>query len=154
MFYKTNDNGDVTQIVYISYEQANDDIKKEYLWSDEPVSFPVHIPTLEEAQTDKINELKSVRDKAEQLPVTTDKGTFDVDDKALMRINGAIMALGENTIEWTLADNTVVEVSSSDLQNVIVALSVQSNAVHEKYRALKEQVMACTDVDSVEKIVW
>ena len=113
-------------------------------------------PELDDVKAEKIAELKFARDVAEQVPVTTDKGTFDVDDKSITRISNAItvLQLSGGSIAWTLADNTVADVTAADLQTVIVVLAKQSNEVHEKYRGLKEKVNACTDVDSVKAIVW
>ena len=104
----------------------------------------------------KLAELKEARDKAEQQPITTDKGSFDVDDKSITRITNAILILEKmgSTLDWTLADNTVVVVTADDLQNVMFALGEQSNAAHEKHRDLKAQVEACKTVDEVEAIVW
>lgn len=111
---------------------------------------------LNSCKENKIIELKQQRDIAEQLPVTTDKGTFDVDDKSITRITNAItvLQLTEITLDWTLADNTVVEVDSRDLQRVIIMLAQQSNEVHEKYRELKEKVNACTTSEEVSRISW
>lgn len=111
-------------------------------------------PTLAEVQGEKIAELKTARDKAEVEPINN----FDVDETSLMRINIAISALDEAgegaTLEWTLADNSVQTVTANDLRAVLVALAVHSNAVHEKYRELKEQVEAAKTAEEVEGIQW
>lgn len=118
----------------------------------------VEIPAspLKEIKAFKLEELKRARNEAEQQPVTTDKGVFDVDDKSITRITNAITVLQitSTTLEWTLADNTIATVNAIDLQNVIMALAQQSNAVHEKYRLLKEQVNTCETAEDVEKVVW
>lgn len=111
---------------------------------------------LADVKASKIAELKSARDKAEQAPVQTEKGFFDVDDKSITRISNTILVLEKTglTLEWTLADNTVVEVTSIDLQNVIINLAKQSNEVHEKYRMLKECVEKAATAEDVNAIVW
>lgn len=120
----------------------------------ECVSIPM--PTIDQLRSVKIEMIKADRDAAEQQPVQTEKGTFDVDDKAIMRINGAITVLRQTdgSIEWTLANDESVMVNADDLEDVIIALAQQSNAVHEKYRQIKNQIISCESVDDLEKIGW
>lgn len=119
------------------------------------VEKPKIIP-LADVKAAKITELKSARDNAEQAPVQTDKGIFDVDDKSITRISNAIMVLEKTglTLDWTLADNTVAEVTADDLQNVIMSLAKQSNDVHEKYRILKVCVEEAVTAEDVNAIMW
>lgn len=120
----------------------------------EVLSIP--LPTLEELKANKITELKSTRDTLEVEPITTDKGVFDFGTKARDRLDIALKALTASggTIAWTLADNTQVDVTSSDINNVFLAAATRSNELHEKYRALKEQINACMDAESVSKVTW
>lgn len=110
--------------------------------------------TLEELKDRKITELKSTRDTLEVAPITTDKGVFDFDTKARDRLDIALKALTASggTIAWTLADNTQVDVTSSDINNVFLAAATRSNELHVKYRELKEKVLACTKSSEVNKI--
>lgn len=112
---------------------------------------------LVEAKEDKVAELKSIRDSLEVEPIQTDKGLFDYDQKAMDRINSAIIALSlqdGTTLEWTLADNTTATVTSTDLKMVVGAVAIRSNVLHNKYRMLKEQVMACETIEQVNAIEW
>ena len=122
---------------------------KKYARENPPLTF-------EQQKEVKIYSLKENRDFAEQLPVKTDVGVFDVDDKSITRITNAkeILTLTKGTIDWTLADNTIAKVTAEDLQNVIFALAQQSNEVHERYRILKEQVLSCESIDELERIEW
>lgn len=110
------------------------------------------ITNVQQAKEIKLAELKVARDKAELQPINN----FDVDEKSIMRINNAITVINatHQPIEWTLADNTVCMVTAEDLQNVILSLALQSNAVHEKYRSLKERVNACDSIEDVRAIEW
>lgn len=112
--------------------------------------------TLEELKARKITALKSTRDTLEVAPITTDKGIFDFDTKARDRLDIALKALTASggTIAWTLADNTSVNVTADDINNVFLAAAKRSNELHEKYRALKEQVNACTTVEGVNLVSW
>ena len=113
-------------------------------------------PALDEIKANKINELKTARDTEEISPIEYGGYRWDFDDKAIQRINGAIIALGENdTITWTSADNTEIRgVNAEDLRNVIKASAIRSNMVHVKYRELRERVERCETVDEVNAIHW
>ena len=115
-------------------------------------------PTLEEAKTAKINELKSIRDAKEVEPIQTDKGLFDYDDKSRDRLAIARQALTDaddaGTITWTTADNQRVPLGIVDFANINAAAAVRSNQLHITYNNLKEQVNSATTIEEVEAIVW
>lgn len=120
----------------------------------ECVAIPA--PTFEEVKTQKLEELKNIRDTEEVKPIPYNGNLFDFDDKARDRINSAIIALSitGQSIEWTTADNTNVLVTADDLRGVVANVAVRSNELHIKYRELKEQVEACTTKEELEKVVW
>lgn len=111
---------------------------------------------LDEIKATKIAELKSARDIEELSSVEYGGYRWDFDEKAIQRINGAIIALGENdTITWTSADNTEINgVNAEDLRNVVKASAVRSNMVHVKYRELRERVEQAETREEVDAIVW
>ena len=129
-------------------------------WEYEEIPVPPEPepPTLEEAKTAKINELKAVRDAKEMEPVLYAEHKFDFDSKSYERITAAIYALDgagpSATINWTLADNGSAPVTANDLRGVIAAAAVRSDALHTTYRTLKSQVQAAETVDDVATIVW
>lgn len=112
--------------------------------------------SLAELKQAKINEFKSIRDAEEVKPIEYNGNLFDFDDKARDRINSAIIALDitGQSIEWTTAGNINVAVTAQDLRNIIAAVALRSNALHVKYRELKEQVLACSTAEEVAEIVW
>ena len=118
--------------------------------------FTAPAKTIEQLKADKILELKSTRDSLEVEPIEYNGNLFDYDEKARDRINSAIIALSitGQSIEWTTADNTNVLVTADDLRGVIAAVAMRSNELHIKYRELKEQVLACTTKEQLEKIEW
>lgn len=128
----------------------------EYVAIPAPPSPPE--PTLDEAKTAKINELKMYRDAEEVEPITTDNGIFDYDDKSRDRLSIARQALedtgGEGTITWTTADNQRVPLGVSDFATINGAAANRSNGLHIKYNELKEQVNACTTIEEVKNIKW
>ena len=113
-------------------------------------------PNLDELKVQKLTELKATRDTLETEPVEYNGNHYDYDDKARDRVNAAIIALDitGQSIEWTTADNTNVAVTAQDLRNIIAAVALRSNALHVKYRELKEQVLACSTAEEVAEIVW
>ena len=111
---------------------------------------------LEEVKATKIAELKLARDTEELSPISFGGYLWDFDEKAQMRINGAIVALGStNTVTWTSADNQEIKgVNADDLKGVVGASAIRSNTLHIKYRDLKALVESATSQAEVESIVW
>lgn len=106
----------------------------------------------------KIFELKAERDNKEVEPITYNGNSYDYDSKARERINAAIIALDQQgadaAIAWTTADDNDVTVTAADLRAVIAAVAVRSNALHVKYRTLKQQVQECKTMEELEAIKW
>lgn len=114
-------------------------------------------PSLDEVKSQKIAELKGIRDTKEVEPVQTDKGLFDYDDKSRDRLAIARQALtdkGGGTITWTTADNQRVDMGISDFAAINGAAALRSNELHVKYNELKQRVNACQTVEEVNAIVW
>lgn len=133
-------------------QQATIEDKGEYY---EVVEIPP--PSLEEAKTAKINELKAARDAKELEPVHTSKGLFDYDDKSRDRLAIARQALtdaGGGEIVWTTADNQRVSMGIADFAAINGAAAVRSNSLHIKYNELKQRVNAAQTVEEVEAIHW
>lgn len=114
------------------------------------------VPTLDELKTQKLTELKTIRDTEEVKPIAYNGNLFDFDEKARDRINSAIIALSitGQSIKWTTADNTNVTVTADDLRGVVANVAVRSNAMHIKYRQLKEQVNTCANKEEIDAIQW
>nr|DAJ82143.1 MAG TPA: protein of unknown function (DUF4376) [Caudoviricetes sp.] len=113
---------------------------------------------IESIRARKIMELKRQRDVAEVEPISYNGNSYDYDSKARDRIAAAIIALdvqGEGaTIKWTTADNEDAVVTAQDLRMIIAAVAVRSNALHVKYRTLKQQVQECKTTEELEAIKW
>ena len=122
----------------------------------EGATFNAPEKTLDELKTDKIAALKAERDQKEVLPIEYNGNSFDYDDKARDRINAAIIALDmagkEATLQWTTADNTNATVTAQDLRNIIAAVAMRSNSLHEQYRVAKEAVNAAETKEEVEAV--
>ena len=112
--------------------------------------------TIDEVKVIKKSALKAERDQKEVLPIEYNGNSFDYDDKARDRINAAIIALDmagkEATLQWTTADNTNATVTAQDLRNIIAAVAMRSNTLHEQYRIAKEAVNAAETKEEVEAV--
>lgn len=134
---------------------TNSDAQVGYIFDRSTNSFLKPNPTLEEAQAEKKAELKAERDRLEMEPINVKGYTFDFDDKAKDRIQIAKTALETGgKIEWTLADNSTVIVNAKDMQDVLEAVAVRSNALHKHYRILADKVLVCKTVEQVQAIHW
>lgn len=110
------------------------------------------------AKQRKTADFKARRDSQEVAPIEYNGHSYDYDSKARERINAAIIALDQQgadaAIAWTTADDNDVTVTAADLRAVIAAVAVRSNALHVKYRTLKQQVQECKTMEELEVIKW
>lgn len=104
------------------------------------------------AKDNKIDEFKLIRLDKERTPVIVNGMSFDIDEKSIERIRNAI-AIGDKVI-WTLSDNTSAEIDSEVLTDVLKAVAIQANNVHNEYLVMKEKINACTSKEELENIVW
>lgn len=116
------------------------------------------VEPLEYAKQRKTAEFKARRDSQEVAPIEYNGHSYDYDSKARERINAAIIALDQQgadaAIAWTTADDNDVTVTAADLRAVIATVAVRSNALHVKYRTLKQQVQECKTMEELEAIKW
>lgn len=157
------DEFDLTGYIETSYEDymlycGNSPDGKEYRYdaaTKKPKEY-VYTPSLDELQKSKIAALKAARDAEEVQPIEYNSNSFDYDEKARDRINAAIIALdmagAEATLQWTTADNTNATVTAQDLRNIIAAVAMRSNTLHEQYRTAKEAVNAAETKEEVEAV--
>lgn len=110
------------------------------------------------AKQRKTAEFKARRDSQEVAPIEYNGHSYDYDSKARERINAAIIALDQQgadaDIAWTTVDDNDATVTAADLRAVIAAVAVRSNALHIKYRTLKQQVQECKTAEELEAIKW
>ena len=113
--------------------------------------------TLDEVKADKVQSLKTERDSKEVEPITYNGNRYDYDDKARERMRIAQQALSDNNIPnqlWTTYDNTQVELTVQDFKNINTLAAKRSGELHIHYNTLKQEVLACTTNEDVEKIEW
>lgn len=83
-------------------------------------------------------DIKSKREELKRIPIATSIGAIDVDDVSFLNITTAISSFSAisdpqtNTITWKLADNSFVNVTQAELQEVVTAVAVRANTIHTK----------------------
>lgn len=90
--------------------------------------------------------INSIRDQLEQSPIKIEGHVYDADEKADKRMREVLQtwdALGLTSVDWTLADNSVVTLTKKELQSVYeqiqVARADRGLRLHKKAREFKEQ---------------
>ena len=108
--------------------------------------------TLDEIKAQKWTEIKSQRNQLEFGGFEFDGGIYDSDQVSQGRIMGA--AAAELDQVWTLADNTTVELSASQLQQLYAALQAHIASVHERGRIARLLIYEATTSDEVEAVIF
>lgn len=106
--------------------------------------------TLDEIKAQKWAEIKSQRDQLEFGGFEFEGNTYDSDQVSQGRIMGAAVA-GIDQI-WTLSDNTTVELSASQLQQLYAALQAHIASVHERGRIARQLIYEAETKEQVEAI--
>lgn len=68
---------------------------------------------------------------------------------SLMKAKAAVDAGGDWSVEWTLADNTVITLSAADVISVVEALGDNIDAAHEWARQKRAQIEEATTIDQI-----
>lgn len=149
-------NNKIINIVNASYP-TKDNERVYYPWCSLWEQY-TDVEPLWYAKQRKTAEFKARRDSQEVASIEYNGHSYDYDSKARERINAAIIALDQQgadaDIAWTTADDNDVTVTAADLRAVIAAVAVRSNALHVKYRTLKQQVQECKTAEELEAIKW
>ena len=106
--------------------------------------------TLDEIKTKKWAEIKVQRDQLEFGGFVFEGSIYDSDQVSQGRIMGAASA-GIDQV-WTLADNTTVELSASQLQQLYVTLQLHIASVHERGRIARAAIESATTKEEVGAI--
>lgn len=142
-------------VKYTRIEESNED------WQLVDGAYITSAQSFEKAKEAKRIEINAARDAAEQGGFEYMGKIFDSDPISCQRISCAAQAmqlssLAENTqtITWTCKDNTTIDLNSSELLGLVVALAEWSNSCHQKATALKEQVDTCQSSEDLAQITW
>ena len=105
---------------------------------------------LSELKEAKWVQLKRERDRLEFRGFEFEGGVYDSDQVSQGRIMGAVSA-GVDQV-WTLADNTTVELSASQLQQLYAALQAHIASVHERGRIARQLIFDAETKEEIEVI--
>lgn len=115
-------------------------------------------PSLDELKEAKWEQIKAVRNKAEQAGCPYMGSILDSDSLSVQRINTAVQAaqvVGESfAVDWTMKDNTVIHMTYPDVLGMPAALAIFSNLLHVKAREKREQINAAETIEEVNAIEW
>lgn len=106
--------------------------------------------TLDEIKAQKWAEIKSQRDQLEFGGFDFKGNIYDSDQVSQGRILGAATAGIDQT--WTLADNTIVELSAMQLQQLYAALQAHIAGVHERGRIARQLIFEAETKGQVEAV--
>ena len=106
--------------------------------------------SLDQVKEEKWNKIKLQRNQLEFGGFEFDGNIYDSDQVSQGRIMGAAGA-GIDQV-WTLADNTTVELSASQLQQLYAALQAHIASVHERGRIPRQLLFDAKTKEEVEAI--
>lgn len=127
-------------------------------WSKAASSYVLNMTRAKQEQWDAI---KEKRTEIENAGFYWQTYLFDSDPISQSRIQGAVqmaqIALSQNqpfSIDWTIANDTVVTLSAQDMVSVGLALGSHINQCHVIGRQLREQIDAAQTPEVLESVVW
>ena len=128
-------------------------------WSNVSMSW-VDTRPLDDLKAAKWGQIKAQRDASEFGLFSWAGHTFDGDEAAQRRINLAVMgaqaamAAGDAgwSVDWTLADNTSLALSASDMIGVANALGANIAQAHAAARAKRQQIEQAATKEELDAI--
>lgn len=126
------------------------------LWDDEAGEW-VDPRELQEKKDDKWSEIKAARDAEEFSTFTWNSYTFQCDEVSQQRLQGAVLRAQidpEQSVDWTLADNTAQTFTATEIKQVGLALAAHVDSCHIKARQLRAQIDAAASETELNTINW
>ena len=105
---------------------------------------------LDDIKAQKWDEIKSQRDSLEFGGFEFEGDIYDSDQVSQGRIMGAALAGVEQA--WTVADNTTIDLSASQLQRLYASLQANIASVHERGRIARQLVFEAETREQVEAV--
>lgn len=106
--------------------------------------------SIHDVRKSKWNEIKMQRDQLEFGGFEFEGNIYDSDQVSQGRIMGAAIA-GVDQV-WTLAGNTTVELSASQLQQLYAALQAHIASVHERGRIARQKINVALTFEEIENV--
>jgi len=108
--------------------------------------------SLTQTQAKKWEAIKLERNTLELSGFDYDGNRYDSDMFSQIRIAGA--AVLRHPVVWTLQNNETIALNSDQVVGLGQALVNHVQACHERSRAARQAIYACTTVDQVDAIVF
>lgn len=121
-----------------------------YHYFDYEIKQWVDPRSLDEIKAQKWTEIKFERDQLEFSGFEFEGNTYDSDQVSQGRIMGAAAAGVDQT--WTLANNTTVELTALQLQQLYAALQAHIASVHERGRIARQLIFDAETKEQVEAV--
>jgi len=107
-----------------------------------------------------IEKVKSLRVERARKPVTYDGNQFDADPQAQQKLTGKLtyaQAAGKDpdstwSVRWKTANNTFVQLSYRDLENVVEAVNEQIQAAYNREAEILTQIEQATTIEELNAI--
>lgn len=106
--------------------------------------------TLDEIKNQKWVEIKSLRDQIEFGGFEFEGRMYDSDQVSQGRVMSAAIAGVDQT--WTLADNSTVELTATQLPQLYISLQTHIAHVHERGRVARQLIYEAETKEAVEAI--
>lgn len=130
-----------------------------YVWDTEQSRW---VESLIFARATKLAEVKQTRTKIAFSPtIETPFGIFQTDKDSVDALFRSMVGMRElsssgnsnTTIDWTLADNTLVTLTIAQLSQVVGLITLRENEAHAKARALRATILSA-DLKQIQTIRW
>ena len=108
--------------------------------------------TLDAAKEQKWHELKAARSRVEFGGFVFEGNTYDSDQISQGRIFGA--AMYDQPQIWTLADNSTVSLTATQMRQLCIALQQHVAAAHARGRYVRQQLVEANTIDEVDAIAY
>ena len=120
---------------------------------------------LQYAKNKQWNMIKEKRNEVEQAGLPFKGKVLDYDMLSVIRLNqakdglNALISNGTMTrdkavIDWTMQDNTVMQLTINDLESIPIYAVQYSNELHQKARKLRDMIDNAKDIKSILAINW
>lgn len=125
-------------------------------WDDEEGEWRT-VMTVAGLRASRWAQLRERRNELEVAPLLVDGMLFDVDERAVARIS---LALKQADLtpgwakDWTLADNTVAQITAPVLMRVLLALAARGEQLHATGRALRQRIAEAATAAQIKAVTW
>lgn len=103
-----------------------------------------------------IDYFKMKRNQEEKAPVPYKDHYFDFDSDSQKRLQGVLNVLDgtPTTLTWTTADDSSMDIGAEDIKAIFTSAMLRSDALHTKYRLLRDKVLNATTQEEINELEW